>query len=234
MYYSALTNATEGGGQVHCIGYAIANSPLGPFIAKGNKPLICGNAAGEISSYTSAISPILVESEGQQYIVHKYSGHHDNSTSQIHLVRVKATAKGTTLIGPDVSIFNASQAEYDAEGPNLLRGPDGTWFLLFVSGFFLDPSYGIKYVTSTSGITGPYGDASTQRSLLSTGTNNGVYLLSPGGPTFATKNQMMFMTTLPQNSTCGDNGNDVRGPRVANIHYNGTVMSLDTSKGSAS
>ena len=87
-------------------------------------------------------------------------------------------------------------------------------------------SYGIRYITSTESIWGPY-DLEEQV-LFDTGVlpESNVYLLAPGGPSFVNATHMMFMTTYPQNAACEDNGNNVRGPRVAKLEYNGRHVKL--------
>lgn len=212
MYYAArtnLTNATDSG--PHCVGIATAASPTGPFVGRPT-PFICSN-----STYRSTvISPEIILSNGTYYVISKYgSGFAPGTASQIWLAELDNT--GTVITTPQQRIYSSTIEDHDAEGPNILIAPDGTFYLFYVSGYFASPEYAIRYIPSSGGIYGPYTRPS--KLLLGTGYTNGVYLLSPGGPTFVANDLMMFMTTMPFTANCTSGGFDVRGPRVAKLQF---------------
>lgn len=82
-----------------------------------------------------------------------------------------------TLVGSPVVLYNNQgvKDKYNVEAPVIVKSTDGTYFLFFSSDCTFDNSYTVSYVTSTSGIWGPYGHRKT---LLQTG-DYGLY--SPGG-----------------------------------------------------
>ena len=258
MYYAATViptanlNDTKGTAiQPHCIGIATSKSPLGPFIGMGDKAFICNDP---VERGRPHISPEIIKDNGNVYLVHKYGAAYGaqyddpNEVNQIDLTQLDST--GTKIIAPFVNLYNSTREDNDAEGPNIIKGPDGVWYLwyvtgasvevsasetsphhshrlahlLFVTGSYLDPGYGIRYRSSSGDIYGPYD--SEEQFLMQTGLNNGVYLLSPGGPTFLEAEHIMFMTTVPQNANCTNGGNNVRGPRLAKVKYCNRTITL--------
>ena len=256
MYYAATIiptadlNDSARDGQPHCIGIATSSSPLGPFIGQGSKPFICSDPVARNGPH---ISPEIIKDNGKVYLVHKNGAaygndyNNPNNVNEIDLTELDTT--GTQVIAPFVNLYNSTREDNDAEGPNIIKGPDGVWYLLYVTGgfmtfrillsvvflkliasilvrlgSFLNAEYAIRYRSSSGDIYGPYD--SEEKFLMETGLNNGIYLLSPGGPTFLDAEHIMFMTTVPQTANCTDGGNDVRGPRLAKLTYSNRTITL--------
>lgn len=214
MYYSASVQAKDGS-TPHCIGLATSSSPTGYF-TPSDDVLICPKP---LSTGTGVIDASYVQGiNGGNYLVYKYGASFDAAhASQIQLVQLDKT--GTQITQGPQTLYTSTKADFDAEGPAITISPAGTFFLFYVVGQFNDPNYAIHYVTSTSGIWGPYGTSGSV--LMETGTvgGDGVYVLSPGGPEFIDANQMMFMATVPNNSSCLADGAQISNPRVAKLLY---------------
>jgi beta-xylosidase len=90
------------------------------------------------------------------------------------LQRLKAD--GLSVEGSPLQILDRTQSDGPlVEAPDLVRSPEGIYFLFFSSGCTRAPSYDLKYATA-SNISGPYTRA--DRLLLQTGDWN--MLHAPG------------------------------------------------------
>ena len=93
----------------------------------------------------------------------------------------RVQSDGYTKIGSPVSIWNnqGEEDQYNTEAPSLVLSGDGsTYFLFFSTGCYTTSSYTTSYVTSTSGVFGPYGN---KQVLLKDGDFGGLH--GPGSAT---------------------------------------------------
>ena len=165
--------------------------------------------------------------DGKKYMVYKLGPKHalvgKPHVSKIKLVQLDET--GTRVTSGPKTVYKGKVNEFDAEGPALTFSPDGIFFLWYVVGFWQWPTYGIKYVRSlTDSIWGPY--ETNGSDFMMTGINNGVYILSPGGPDFINSTHLTIMGTSPTNSSCGAS-TQVRHPHSMRIGYNGRTAYIE-------
>ena len=206
MYYSAKAPSVPGNKDRKCVGVAHASSVMGPYKAL-EKALACPSEG--------VIGPSGVEFNGQRYLLYKIGGHFDKThTAHIHIRKLAADGLNWAPGSESVSLLNNTKAEYDTEGPNMTVSSDGqTYFLWFVTGFFRDANYAIRYITGPSP-EGPFKNDDPAY-LLRTGETNGVFVLAPGGPDFVDSTHMSFLATKP-NATCGTGG--TQDPETRHMH----------------
>ena len=219
MYYSAKVSSVPGNKDRKCVGAAHATSVDGPYHAQ-EKALACPSEG--------VIGPSGVEFNGNRYLLYKIGGHFDKThTAHIHIRKLTNDGLNWAPGSESISLLNNTKAEYDTEGPNMTVSPDGkTYFLWFVTGFFRDSNYAIRYVTGPSP-EGPFKNDNPPY-LLRTGETNGVFVLAPGGPDFVDSTHMSFLATKP-NQTCGTGGE--KDPETRHIHaavleYNGDSVKV--------
>lgn len=154
----------------HCIGAATASSVLGPYKASPSL-LACPIDKG------GAIDPAaFTDHDGTPYLLWKIDGNNIGhggvcgNTVQPRqptpIMLQKLNPDGLTPDGSAIKILDRTDADGPlVEAPELIRSPDGVYFLFFSSGCTRAPSYDLKYATATN-ISGPYTRAS--RELLRT------------------------------------------------------------------
>lgn len=222
MYYSASIQG-EGGTTPHCVGYATSSSPLGPF-TPSDDVLVCPTP---LTKGSGVIDASYVQTGGLNYLVYKYGSATDAThSSQIRLVQLDET--GTKVVKGPVTLYHSTAADFDTEGPAITKGPhDGSsFFLFYVVGYYALPNYAIHYVTSDD-IWGPYSSQESVPMQRGTVGSDGVYVLSPGAPKFVDATHMMFMATVPNNSSCLAQAPQTRNARVAQLVYtNATHVKL--------
>lgn len=200
----------------HCIGAAISESksPKGPYRPQ-NTTLACPRKKG------GAIDPSpFRDVDGKLYVTYKidansigHGGVCNNSkkpfvTVQLMLQELKED--GITPVGNPVPILESNQRDDGplVESPNLIRTPEGVYYLFFSSHCFLSPKYDIKYASASS-VKGPYTRA--KRALLQSGDFG---LKGPGGATVSTDGTKMVFHA---------NCDDVRCMYIAGVHINSTA-----------
>jgi len=163
MYYSP---ALRSNGGIHCIGVARSLNVEGPYNDSSTEPWVCPEEAGGAIDAAG-----FLDKDNSRYVMYKIDGQAVNgggycaSTNNLvfntSIMLQHVEADGYTKIGSPVSIWNNQGVEdqYNTEAPSLVLSGDGsTYFLFFSTGCYTEASYTTSYVTSTSGIFGPYGD----------------------------------------------------------------------------
>ncbi|KAF2170694.1 glycoside hydrolase family 43 protein [Zasmidium cellare ATCC 36951] len=162
MYYSP---ALQSNGGIHCVGVARSANIAGPYNDSSSEPWVCPQEAGGAIDAAG-----FLDSDNTRYVLYKidgpavnnggYCASQDNIVTNTSLMLQQTQSDGYTKVGSPVSIWNNQGVEdhYQAEAPSLLKSDDGTYFLFYSTGCYTDGSYTTKYVTSTSGIFGPYGN----------------------------------------------------------------------------
>lgn len=160
MYYSP---ALQSNGGIHCVGVARSANVAGPYNDSSTEPWVCPQEAGGAIDAAG-----FLDSDDSRYVLYKidgpaannggYCASPDNIVTNTSLMLQQTEADGYTKVGSPVSIWNNQGVEdhYQAEAPALVKSSDGTYFLFYSTGCYTDSSYTTKYVTSTSGISGPY------------------------------------------------------------------------------
>jgi beta-xylosidase len=184
MFYSAVTN-TGGDGRFHCVGTAVADHPLGPYISNADEPFACPLERG------GALDASYFRDGDRHYALYKidanaigHGGVCGNTVEPIvstPIVIQEVEADGTTKIGPPTEILSNSQ--YDGplvEAPFMARNADGVYVLFFSSNCYTTDLYDVSYATSSSGPLGPF--TKTDTPLFVKGRQG---LLGPGGGTLA-------------------------------------------------
>lgn len=174
MYFTAHDNVTD----LQCIGVAVADAPLGPFRAVGDRPLIC---PVELKGAIDAMS--FTDDDGSRWVLWKNEAINIPAVLFIQPV----TADGTELTGEAVPLLTNDRPEEKGqiEAPFLVR--QGRHYVLFYSGgSYIDGSYFESYATATN-ITGPYtkGPSSwmTTENMNVTGPGGASILRGPDGDT---------------------------------------------------
>ncbi|PVH95692.1 glycoside hydrolase family 43 protein [Periconia macrospinosa] len=221
LYYSA-TPADEH--SIHCIGASVGNSPKGPFEAE-SEPIACHPEEGG----TIDTNPFLDHND-TVYILYKIDGNNrgnggeclntvpplKNTPIYLH----KMEKDGTTTSGEPIKILDRTDSDGPlVEAPSLIRTDEGIYILFFSTGCTFDPSYTLKYATSTN-ITGPYTRA--KETLLKTGTHG---LYAPGSASIVrdgSKWRMAFHARVFND----DLGGGIRPMYVADLEIRDTEVSL--------
>lgn len=183
MYYSAVTN-TGGDGRFHCVGTAVADDVLGPYVSNSDEPFACPLEQG------GALDASYFKDGDRYFSLYKIDansmgngGSCGNTVDPIvttPIVIQEVQADGTTKIGDPITLLTNSQ--YDGplvEAPYMYRNADGIYVLFFSSNCYETDLYDVSYATSTSP-TGPFEKSSTP--LFITGTQG---LIGPGGGSLA-------------------------------------------------
>ncbi|KAF2688146.1 glycoside hydrolase family 43 protein [Lentithecium fluviatile CBS 122367] len=223
LYYSA-TAASAADSAVHCVGAAISDDPTGPFEPE-ESPIACPIEEG------GAIDPgAITDSDGSIYLAYKIDGNLRGLGGECGnmmfpqratpIVLQKLEEDGITLSGAPVTILDRTFNDGPlVEAPVVARSEEGVYFLFYSSGCTWNPSYNVKYATSTS-ITGPYTRASEP--LLQTGSWG---LLAPGSPTVWQDDSKWYMAFHARLFT--DVGG-IRGLYMTGLKLNGTTATLET------
>jgi beta-xylosidase len=156
----------------HCIGAATASSILGPYKPLPS-PLACPVSAGGAIDAAA-----FTDHDNTPYLLYKVDGNNighggecgntakPRQPTPIMLQRLKADGLSAEE-GSPVQILDRTASDGPlVEAPDLVRSPEGVYFLFFSSGCTRAPSYDLKYATA-SNISGPYTRA--DRPLLQTG-----------------------------------------------------------------
>lgn len=205
MYYAA---ALQSNSDIHCIGLARSLTVAGPYNDSSTGPMICPEADG------GAIDPAgFLDDDNTRYLIYKIDGPSVNgggycnspekTSYNTSLMLQQLGNDGYSGIGGPVVLYN-NQGEsdsYNTEAPSLAKGGDGTYFLFFSSGCTSANSYTLSYLTSISGVAGPYGE---RRVLLETGSFGA---FGPGGADLAPAGGKMVYHSLQVSG-------DISYPRV--------------------
>lgn len=201
MYYAAKVSAGE-----HCIGAATSPTLLGTYTPQDSYFICPATGPG-----VGAISPNPFSIGSEHYIVYKNGSQSD---AGLYLQRLKPDGASIDKTHKPHLLLHATKADYDTEGPTLIQNPlNGHFMLLFVTGFYKDQNYGIQYASSPTLVPANGAQYTRHGYLMKTPGINGVELHAPGGPDFATANQMGFMTFRNQTIASG------RVMRTANVTY---------------
>jgi len=194
LYYTATYAAQAA---QHCVGAAVADNILGPYIP-GASPLACPLSQG------GAIDPSgFTDVDGTHYVVYKVDGNSignggscGNSVPPIvptPLMLQQLAADGVTPVGDPIELLDRG----DADGP-LIEAPDlilhkGTYFLFFSSNCYSSTFYDVSYATASS-VKGPF----TKSSAPLMTTDNPFNITSPGGATATVDGRnMVFHAQCP-------------------------------------
>ncbi|MFC9693423.1 glycoside hydrolase family 43 protein [Kribbella sp. NPDC056951] len=155
-----------------CIGVALANSPLGPFVPYGGQPLICTTSiGGAIDANT------FLASNGTRWLMWKNDGNAIGQSSTLWVQQ--AVDNGARLIGTRYSMLSAPAGQV-IEAPDIIER-DGRYVLFYSGGDYGGCGYLTSYATSTN-LGGPWTRAA--QPLMTTG-NTG--LCGPGGADVVTE-----------------------------------------------
>jgi len=145
----------------HCIGAATAPSIQGPYNPLPT-PLACPVSAGGAIDAAAFTDP----HDNTPYLLYKVDGNnigHGGECGNTARPRVatpimlqKLSPDGLSAQGPPLQILDRAQSDGPlVEAPDLVRSPEGVYFLFFSSGCTRAPSYDLKYATA-SNVSGPY------------------------------------------------------------------------------
>ena len=223
MYYSAVTT-TGGDGRFHCVGTAVADNVLGPYISNTDEPFACPVEQGGALDASYFKDP----ASGRYFALYKIDanaigngGVCGNTVEPIvstPIVIQEVQADGTTKIGGPITLLTNSQ--YDGplvEAPYMHLNQDGIYVLFFSSNCFTTDLYDVSYATSTSP-TGPF--EKTTVPLFITGTQG---LIGPGGGSLADDGTSWAMHGYESQERVGNRRSmyvtqlDLRGNQVRSV-----------------
>lgn len=159
MYYSAKIPKLKS----HCIGAAVADKPIGPFIAQST-PFACPSAQGGAIDPSGFKDPAA---DGKRYVVYKVDGNNigkggncNNGVAPIVptplLLQQVDLRDGFTKIGGPVKILDRGTEDGPlVEAPSLTRTADGKYVLFYSSNCYAGSKYDIAYAWADK-VTGPY------------------------------------------------------------------------------
>lgn len=161
MYYAASLKSNPA---VHCLGVARSANVAGPYNDSSSQPWICPEAEGGAIDAAG-----YLDDDGTRYVVYKIDGPaangggycaNQNNRPSTPILLQQTASDGYAKIGNPIQLLdnNGEADRYQTEAPSILKGSDGTYFLFFSTGCYDDNSYTTSYVTSTTGIKGPYGN----------------------------------------------------------------------------
>lgn len=177
LYYSAEAKADH---SKHCIGSAVADDVMGPYVAD-SEPIACPLKQG------GAIDPAgFTDGDGKQYVVYKIDGNAVGSGGlcgngnpgavPTPLMLQEMKADGTTKVGEPKQILD--RGKYDGplvEAPHLIHA-GGLYIVFFSSSCWSAPTYDISYATSNN-LWGPYKKAKEPLAV----TDKPFHVTAPGG-----------------------------------------------------
>lgn len=197
MYHGSELRSNAG---IHCVGLARSEKVDGPYTDDSDQPMICPIDAGGAIDAAG-----FLDNNGKRYVVYKidgpaitnggYCNSPDNPPStNTSLMLQQVQADGYSTIGGPIVLYNNQGVSdaYNVEAPVIKRSREGVYFLFFSFGCTSDNSYATGYVTSTSGVAGPYGE---RKVLLKTGDYG---QFGPGGMDVARNRNLVVYHSLAQ------------------------------------
>lgn len=172
MYYTARYAA----GDRQCIGVAVSDTTVGPFIDANPLPLVCPLADG------GAIDPAVFTHAGERYLLWKNDGNCCGLPTRIYAQRL--TADGLGLASMPVVLIENDRADEEGivEAPEMIAIA-GRLYLLYSSARFGQASYRTDHAVCDS----PLGPCRKIGPLLQSGERDGLTLVGPGSPTLLTR-----------------------------------------------
>lgn len=190
--YVLYFTAQERKSGLQCVGVALSESdPRGPFVPKGDDPLVCQRGEGG----TIDASPFR-DADGSLHLLYKSDGNNPRFLRPSRIYTQKLSADGLSLEGkPTELIRNDEHWEWRVvESPTMLRDPEGRYVLLFSANHFgweADQrlsNYAMGYARCET-VTGPCVKAKENPILKSYNTPGKGCLSGPGHQTVFTANE---------------------------------------------
>lgn len=170
MYYAARDAAVGH----ECVGRAVATSPVGPFIDRSSKPVLCQASLG------GDIDPdVFRDGSGHVYLLWKNDG--NCCGVPVHLYSQGLSSDGLTLHGKSARLLtNDASWEGDLIEAPFMWEHSGKYYLFFSANNYASFSYAVGYATC-KGPLGPCSDGPGNPILSSKCQAAG-----PGGETIIT------------------------------------------------
>jgi beta-xylosidase len=190
LYYTASDRKKN----AQCIGVAVANDPLGPFVDDRPEPIVCQTDLG------GSIDPdAFQDADGKLYLYFKNDGNRVHARTSIW--GQELSPDGLSLVGSPVDLVNDDQSweERVVEAPTLVHSPSG-YELFFSGGFFgWNPQEGglSPYAMGYASCVGPLGPctASSDNPILhSFYTSTAGCLSGPGHQSIFKVGGRMFLS----------------------------------------
>ena len=205
LYFAAQIRGSDP--PVHCIGDAIADTPIGPFLPT-EAPLVCQRALG------GSIDPrVYVSPSGSPYLVWKSDNNSDPSRYGSPVIWTQPlTGDGLRLLGAPTSIFRVDRAWQHSliEAPDMVTVGRRTWLLYSAGGGFWAADYAIG-VARCSGPLGPCADVGNTPFLASNAQGQG-----PGESSVFSRDGRYW---LVYNPSCSIRGSTARPVAIAPLEF---------------
>ena len=149
LYYTASDRKRD----MQCLGLAVANNPLGPFVDTRAEPLVC-----QVDLGGTIDANVLTDANGRHYLYYKNDGNRVGKSSAIW--GQELSADGMAVLGQPVALVRDDKPweQKLVEAPTMVRTPTG-YQLFFSAAYFgwnddqkISP-YGMGYADCT----GPLG-----------------------------------------------------------------------------
>jgi beta-xylosidase len=143
LYYTARDVASG----FQCIGRAIAQSPLGPFVDETSSPFICQVTDPSALCGSIDASP-FVDTNGDAYLIWKSDENAAACNGNSRLWTQQLGVDGISLLATPTELLVRDRAwEYPLiEGPSMLKA-GGVYFLFYSANWYESASYGVGYAT---------------------------------------------------------------------------------------
>jgi len=205
LYFAAQIRGTDPA--VHCIGDAIADTPIGPFWPTA-VPLICQRSSG------GSIDPrVYVSSSGSPYLVWKSDNNSDPSRYGPPVIWTqRLTGDGLGLLGVPTSIFTVDRAWQQSliEAPDMVTVGGQTWLFYSAGGGFWAANYAIG-AARCAGPLGPCADVGNAPLLASNAQGQG-----PGESSVFSQDGHYW---LVYNPSCSIRGSTARPVAIAPLEF---------------
>lgn len=144
LFYSTQ----EASSGLECLGRAVSDDPVGPYVDRSSRPLVCQRSLG------GDIDPSVVRDErGALSLVWKNDGNARGSATGIW--HQSLSADGLSLTGQPRRLLTADQRWEQGilEGPAMLRAAAGGWWLFYSAGAWQSNTYstGVAWCVTVDG-----------------------------------------------------------------------------------
>lgn len=142
LYYTARHRDAG----IQCIGVATADAPAGPYVDRLGRPLVCqGELGGSIDA------DALVAPDGTPYLTWKSDENNPAVGTAPRLWAQPLAPSGLELQGtPTVLVTGAPGLDGIVEAPSLFTRPDGRFGLVWSTGWWESPRYGMRQADCAS------------------------------------------------------------------------------------
>lgn len=147
LYFTARLEGTE----LQCIGHAVADELIGPYVPF-DEPIVCPTERG------GAIDPrTFIDDDGSRWLLWKSDDNWDTDREDPSSIYVQRLSDDGLSLASEPEILLDAGGGWEGhivEAPDMARGPDGRLWMFYSGGWFNQPTYGLG-VALCETVTGP-------------------------------------------------------------------------------